>query len=105
MSKLLWLVGGTALALAVWAVINSENQGPIDSVDRAAENVGSWGAKNRVTGTGGNLFGKAEETFGKVTGDKSTQASGVLDQAVGTVKDAAGKAAQALGSKAMDANS
>lgn len=104
MGKLLWLVGGTALGMAVWAILNAENGGSVNRVAEASDAASVWGAKERVTGTGGNLLGKAEQGFGKLTGDRSTQAQGVVDEAIGAVKDAAGKAAQALGAKTEDAH-
>ena len=36
--------------------------------------------------------GKARQTYGKLTGDKSQQARGAAENAVGRVKDAAGSA-------------
>lgn len=104
MSKFLWLVGGTALALAVYAILNDQNQLAGDGVDRAAADVGGWGLKQRVTGTGGGVLGNVKEFTGKVTGDEQLRGEGVFDQATGAVKDAAGKAAEALGSTIHDLN-
>lgn len=106
MSKFLWLVGGTALALAIYAILNGPDfatDSP-DGVDRAAGEVGSWGLKQRASGTGGKLLGKAEEMAGNVTGNDDVSHRGVFDQAAGAVKDAAGQAAQALGSTIHDLN-
>ena len=59
MTKILWLLGGTALALAVFAILNGPDTvfAPADGVDRAAGNVGAWGTKQRATGAGGQILG------------------------------------------------
>jgi uncharacterized protein YjbJ (UPF0337 family) len=51
--------------------------------------------ENRISGTARNLGGKAEESFGRVTGDLKAQAQGKLDQAVGTAQDLYGQTADA----------
>lgn len=99
MKTFLWLVGLGTLGVAAY-VIFSNNQldgapGRSD-VNDAGDQVGSWGTKQRVKGTGGELGGKLKQGVGKVTGDKSLEGSGVLDQATGAVKDAAGQAAHAV---------
>ena len=43
--------------------------------------------------------GKARQTYGKLTGDKSQQAKGAAENAVGQVKDAAGSAIRRVSSK------
>jgi uncharacterized protein YjbJ (UPF0337 family) len=45
-----------------------------------------------MTGTAKNLGGKVQEGFGKVTGDKKTEADGLLNQAEGAVQDLYGQA-------------
>ena len=106
MSKLLWLVGGTALALAVFAVLNGPDvvPEPVDGVDRAAGKLAGWGTKQRAAGTGGKLVGKVEEFASKITGDPDTADQGAFDQATGALRDAAGQTAQALGSTIHDLN-
>lgn len=106
MSKLLWLIGGTTLALAVFTILNGPElaSSSPDGVDRATGKVGAWGLKQRAAGTGGKLFGKAEELAGKATGDEETQSSGAFDQAAGAVRNAAGHAAEALSSTVHDLN-
>ena len=49
--------------------------------------------ENRVKGTARNLGGKAEETWGNVTGDARTQGEGVINQAAGAAQDLYGQAA------------
>ena len=49
--------------------------------------------ENRVKGTARNLGGKAEETWGNVTGDARTQGEGVITQAAGAAQDLYGQAA------------
>ncbi len=106
MTKVLWLLGGTALALAVFAILHGPDfdAAPADGVDRAAGNVGAWGTKQRVGGAGGQLLGKVKEFAGDVTGDEQTSNEGAFDQAAGAVRNAAGQAAQALGSTIHDLN-
>ncbi len=106
MSKVLWLLGGTALALAVFAILHEPDfaTAPTDGVDRAAGKVGAWGLKQRAGGAGGQLLGKVKEFAGNVTGNPDTAAEGTLDQATGAVRNAAGQAAQALGETIHDLN-
>lgn len=104
MNKLLWLLGGTALALAVYTILNDQQAVPADGVDRAAADVGGWGLKQRATGTGAGVLGNVKEFAGKVTGNDDLRSEGVFDQAAGAVKDAAGKAAEALGGTIHDLN-
>ncbi len=104
MNKLLWLIGGTTLALAVFAILHAEESSPVDGVDRTAGKVAGWGTKQRVTGSGGQLLGKVKEFAGNVTGDHQTATEGVLDQVAGNVKNAAGQAAQAVGETLHDLN-
>ena len=42
--------------------------------------------ENRVAGTVRNVGGKAEEGFGRVTGDSKTQAEGLVNQAAGAAQ-------------------
>jgi uncharacterized protein YjbJ (UPF0337 family) len=49
------------------------------------------GADDKASNKIDDLGGKAKEGFGKVTGDKSTENEGKLDQAKAGVKDAAEK--------------
>lgn len=51
--------------------------------------------EDRIIGTARNLGGKAQEGFGRVTGDTSTQAEGVLNQAAGAAQDLYGQAKDA----------
>jgi uncharacterized protein YjbJ (UPF0337 family) len=48
--------------------------------------------EDRVVGTARNLAGKAQEGFGRVTGDAKTQAEGVIDRATGAAQDLYGQA-------------
>ena len=47
---------------------------------------------NRIDGKADKLKGEVKKGVGKVTGDKSMQAEGVVDKAKGHVKDAFGRA-------------
>jgi uncharacterized protein YjbJ (UPF0337 family) len=48
--------------------------------------------EDRVVGTARNFSGKAQEGFGRVTGDAKAQVEGVLNQAAGTAQDLYGQA-------------
>jgi uncharacterized protein YjbJ (UPF0337 family) len=104
MNKILWLVGGTTLALAVFAILNAPDPEPADGVDRAAGKVAGWGTKQRATGAGGNLLGKVEEFAGKITGNRDVSDQGVFDQASGSVRNAVGQVAEAAGQTIHDLN-
>ena len=43
--------------------------------------------EDRVVGTARNLGGKAQEGFGRVTGDTKNQVEGVINQAAGAAQD------------------
>jgi uncharacterized protein YjbJ (UPF0337 family) len=66
--------------------------------------------EDRVIGTAKNLGGKAQEDFGRVTGDTKSQVEGVINQVAGAAqglygqaKDTASDATQAVRQGAMDA--
>jgi uncharacterized protein YjbJ (UPF0337 family) len=66
--------------------------------------------EDRVIGTAKNLGGKAQEGFGRVTGDTKSQVEGVINQAAGAAQDLYGQAketasdaAQVVRQGAMDA--
>ena len=88
-----WLLAGVGIGLAVYVIANAPAPEYADGVDEAAGKLGGFGAKQRVTGTGGSILGKVKEGVGGLTGDKSMQGAGLADQAVGAVKDAVGQAA------------
>ena len=48
--------------------------------------------ENRVAGTVRNVGGKAEEGFGRLTGDSKTQAEGLVNQAAGAAQVLYGQA-------------
>jgi uncharacterized protein YjbJ (UPF0337 family) len=48
--------------------------------------------EDRVIGTARNLGGKAQEGFGRVTGDTRIQAEGIINQAAGAAQDLYGQA-------------
>lgn len=106
--KLPWILAGVGIGLAVYVLLNPSSPqyatGNSPDVDDAASNLNNWGAKQRVSGTGGNLVGKAKEGLGRVTGDDELAGKGLVDQAVGAVKDTAGKVAGAVGDTLHQAN-
>lgn len=107
MKALPWIVAGVGFGLAVYLIVNQpspEYATGSDSVEDAAGKTTLWGSKQRFSGTGNGLVGKAKEGIGKLTGDESLQAEGAGDQAVGAVKDAAGQVAHAVGQTIHDLN-
>ena len=48
--------------------------------------------ENRIAGTVRNAGGKAQESFGRVTGDAKTQAEGIVNQVSGAAQDVYGQA-------------
>jgi uncharacterized protein YjbJ (UPF0337 family) len=53
--------------------------------------------ENRVSGTAKNLAGKAEEDFGRATGDAKTRMQGQMRQAEGSIQDLYGQAVDSAG--------
>ena len=98
MGKVLWFLGAASLGVAAYVILSDRSTSPAyaDGLDEFTGKADAWGAKQRVTGTGGVLGGKLEQGFGKLTGNESRQTEGVLDETVGRVKDAAGQAAHAV---------
>jgi uncharacterized protein YjbJ (UPF0337 family) len=52
--------------------------------------------EDRVVGTATNLGGKTQEGLGRASGDVSTQAKGVINQAAGTAQDLYGQAKESV---------
>ena len=102
-----WLIAGLTIgaAAAVIAVLNDSAPAYADGdVERAANKTGAWGAKQRVTGTGGSLLGSAKQKIGEATGNYDLADEGAGDQLVGHVKDAAGKVAGGISDTIKDLN-
>lgn len=105
MNKLIFLLGGTALGIALYKILNAPQPGyGYAGVDRAAADVGAWGTKNRVAGAGGQLLGKLEQGVGSVAGNPDLNDQGVYHEATSAVQNAAGKVAQAVGETIHDLN-
>ena len=98
MKNLLLLLTGAGLGIAFYTIFKNNP----DSMS-AADKTGAWGTGKRVSGAGNDLKGSVKEGFGELTGDRSTQASGVLDKAKGAVEDAAGSVAQKISNVAHNA--
>ncbi len=98
MGKFLWILGAASLGVAAYVILNDRSD-PLrtsDGLDEFTGRADLWGAKQRVTGTGGVLGGKVEQGIGRLTDDPAREGEGVLDETVGRVKDAAGQAAHAV---------
>jgi uncharacterized protein YjbJ (UPF0337 family) len=106
-SSLAFLVTGAATGIAAYLVLSRrppQYATGYDSVEDAAETAASWGAKQRLTGSGTSVLGKVKEGIGRLAGDPQLTDEGTGDQAVGAVKDAAGKVAGAVGQTIHDLN-
>ena len=102
-----WLIAGLAVgaAVVVIATLNEQETAYNDpDVERAANRIGAWGAKQRVTGSGGSILGAAKQKIGEATGNFDLADEGAGDQTVGHVKDAAGKAADVVSDAIKDLN-
>lgn len=102
MSKSIYLlVGAAAGAAATYLYLNppvglppvSTGDDVSDAFGKATARATSWGAEQRVSGTGNQVLGKVKQGLGDVVGDDKLANEGVFDQAKGAVKDAAGQAA------------
>ena len=99
MKALPWICAGVGIGAFLYVLINQQAvsySGADPDLETAANKTSLWGSKQRVSGTGGSIIGKAKEGIGKVTGDDDLAGEGVVDQVAGTVKDTAGKAAHAV---------
>ena len=57
--------------------------------------------RDRIEGTARNIGGKAEEGFGRATGDVSSQLEGKIQQAAGAAQDLYGQARDSAGATAV----
>lgn len=55
-----------------------------------ADNDRDTGTKDRAEGTGNEIKGRAEQTWGSMTGDRETQGKGMMDEAKGKVQQGVG---------------
>lgn len=102
-----WLIAGLAVGAAVVVIAALNEPEPAYSdpdAERAANKIGAWGAKQRVTGSGGSILGAAKQKFGEATGNYDLADEGAGDQTIGHIKDAAGKAADTVSDVIKDLN-
>ena len=107
MKALTWILAAAGLSVVVYLIVNAPSPqyaGSDPDVEDAANKTSAWGTRQRLTGTGGSLLGKAKQGVGELTGDDQLAGEGVLDETVGTVKDAAGQAAHAVSDTLHDLN-
>ena len=98
MKSLPWICAGLGIGAFLYVLINQQSiqySGTDPDLELAASKTSLWGSKQRVSGTGSSILGKAKEGIGKVTGNDQLAGEGVVDQLAGTVKDMAGEAAHA----------
>lgn len=91
MKNALLLLSGAGLGVVAYLLLSKQNQ-PLG----AADQTGAWGTGQRISGAGNSVKGSLEKGFGDVTGNPSTQASGIVDKVKGAAQDAIGSAAQTL---------
>ncbi len=107
MKALTWILAAAGISVVVYLIVNAPStqyaSGDPD-VESAANKTSAWGSRQRVTGTGGSLLGKAKQGLGNITGNDQLAGEGVVDETVGTVKDAAGQAAHAVSDTLHDLN-
>ena len=102
-----WLIAGLAVGAAVVVIAAMNEPQPTYSdpdAERAANKIGAWGAKQRITGSGGSVLGAAKQKFGEATGNYDLADEGAGDQTIGHIKDAAGKAADTVSDVIKDLN-
>ena len=63
-----------------------------------------WGTKQKLSGAFDSLSGTGKQAVGKMTGDDSMRAEGLVDEAIGAVKRGVGKAVDAAKDVARDVN-
>lgn len=107
MNKSIYLVAGAvAGAIAAYLYLNAPGSGissartssfgdASDAIGNATAKATTWGAGQRVSGSGTQVLGKVKQSLGEATGNDHLANEGVFDQAKGVVKDAAGQAAHA----------
>ena len=107
MKALTWILAATGISVVIYLIVNAPStqyaSGDPD-IEAAANKASAWGSKQRVTGTGGSLLGRAKQGVGDLTGNDRLAGEGVVDETVGTVKDAAGQAAHAVSDTLHDLN-
>ncbi len=102
-----WILAGLGLGLAAYIVLSrrgSHDTAETDGVESAGDRVGFWGRKQRVAGAGKYAAGKLKEGIGKVVGDDTLVAEGVVDQVEGAMQHTAGEAASSVGKVIHDLN-
>ena len=75
-----------------------------DELEDAADRADLWGSRQRMAGTGRDLFGKVKEGVGRITGNDDLAGEGMIDQVTGAVQDTAGKVANAASDTIRDFN-
>jgi uncharacterized protein YjbJ (UPF0337 family) len=105
MKALPFLIAGAAFAAVAYFIANPIDPDYADSdVERLANKTNTWGAKQRMEGTGGSLLGAAKQKFGEATGDYALADEGAGDQTIGHIKDAAGKIANVASDAVRELN-
>jgi uncharacterized protein YjbJ (UPF0337 family) len=114
MKTISWLSAGVALGAAGYYIYNNKrglmsdrkllfSTGNTD-LDDAADRAATWGTKQRVSGEGRKVVGRAKQGLGRVVGDDDLAAEGVVDQVAGTAKNVAGTIAHGVSETIKDSN-
>lgn len=107
MKTLAWFAAGIGVGLVIYLIANAPEPNyatGYDSVDDAASSAASWGTKQRVTGAGADILGRAKEGLGNLTGNPNLADEGTADRIAGTVKQGVGNLAEAAGQTLHDLN-
>ena len=102
-----WLLAGLAIGAAATVILIQNTPEPAyadPDVERAANKASTWGAKQRIKGSGGSILGAAKQKFGEATGNYDLANEGAGDQTIGHIQDAVGKVADKAGEVLHDLN-
>ena len=107
MKTLAWFAAGIGIGLVVYLIANTP--GPqyatgSDTLEDAARSAADWGTKQRATGAGAGVLGRAKEGLGNLAGDPDLAGEGTGDRVAGELKEGVGKFAQAAGQTLHDLN-
>jgi uncharacterized protein YjbJ (UPF0337 family) len=76
------VLASAAIGFVVWMVVRDQ---------RKSSRALSWSTRQRLSGRLDQVRGTAKQAAGRLTGDPSLTAQGLIDQAVGAIKRGVGK--------------
>lgn len=107
MKTLAWFAAGIGVGIVIYLMANApeaQYSTGYDSLEGAARSATNWGTKQRVTGAGADILGRAKEGLGNLTGNPDLADEGAVDRVAGNVKEGVGKFAQSAGQTLHDLN-